>query len=180
MSNSNPATEHPLHGLSCDHNGFAHRIFPRIVRRDGAELLAMLAPTAPSLPHMLGHVCRVVNEIFPTDPESDILKMQDIRVTEEQLTHSKVLLFTLTPPKHPIGVYFIALQPPQAENLPARYFTFERLDPDEESAVLCEWVVDEEGNASHRNIGGLGEPTVEAFKDALKFLEMLEREAPRP
>lgn len=180
MSNpSQPDSEHPLKGLTCDHNGFTHRIFPRIVRREGAEILNLLAPTAPSLPYILANVCGIVEEIFPRSPENELLHMEDIGVSEEQLTHSKVLLFSLTTPKHPIGVYYIALQPPRAENEPARYFTFERLGVDEPDAVLCEWVVDEEGNASHRNIGGQGAPTIEAFKDALNLLGSLEQEAPK-
>ena len=165
-----------LKDLACDHNGFAHRVFPYVVRRYGADLFELLSSSSPYRSEILAETCATVEEHFPREDDSALLFLKDISITEAQLSKGKVLILSLTPPAHPIGVYFIGLFASSSEPLEEvrlRYFTFERLDEPDDQAILCEWEMDDEGNLSHRNFGYTGSLTPDAFKEGIELTTAL-------
>lgn len=177
----------PIEGLKdlvCDHNGFAHRVFPYVVRREGAAIFDRLAPGSPLLPIILADTCAVVEEHFTRQEDSALLWLKDITVTQEDIARERMLILALTPPAHTIGTFFIGLIPEHSANPDAnyaRYLTFERADDSstDPQALVCEWIIDDEGNCSHRNHGFLSPATIEAFKEAVTFMLSLTRTEPQ-
>ena len=159
---------------SCDHNGFAHRVFPRIVAEQGRTILDRLTGHAGGCHELLSDAFELTQQLYPHTRGRASLCMKDIVINEEHVAQQKMVTITLTPSPHPITAHFIGLlatipPSPSTEANGIRYLTFERTD-DATPAVLCEWRTTEEGHLYHCNLGFGGSLTQKSFMRAVASL----------
>ena len=158
--------------MACDHNGFAHRLFPNIAIGKGTEMLDLLVQSAQSRSSELASAFELVEALYPREQGNAVLFMKDIVVSEEAVEGRRLVVLSLTPATEPIGVHCIGLlaRPVSSTGVepPVRYLTFEREGgSEEESAVLCEWACVGAEDLVHRHLGLRGPPTKGAFLEAV-------------
>lgn len=153
----------------CGHNEFAHRVFPRLVQKNGIAVIEELEASALSASHFLDWALSTTNEALPIDDDREKLYLRDISITLESVSNASLVILALTKPQETIGTYFIALlaplSPPSNSDSAIRYFTLERSDSN--STALCEWVAEGEDNFSHRYLTSGPKPTARQFAEAL-------------
>ena len=153
----------------CGHNEFAHRVFPRLVRKNGITVIEELEASALSASNFLDWAISTTNEALPVDDDREKLFLRDISITLESVHNASLVILTLTKPQEAIGTYFIGLlapvSPPSNSDSAIRYFTLERSDS--KSTALCEWVAEGEDNFSHRYLTSGPKPTERLFAGAL-------------
>lgn len=163
--------------IHCGHNEFAHRVFPRLVRKNGITVIEELEASAQSASHFLDWAISTTNEALPVDEDREKLHLRDITITLDSVHNASLVILTLTKPQQTIGTYFIGLlaplSPPSNSARVIRYFTLERSDS--KSTALCEWVAEGEDTFSHRYLTSGPKPTERLFTEALSnYLELSE------
>ena len=161
--------------LTCGHNHFTHRVFPRLVRQNGLTAIEELEESAHSASALLAWAFSLTNEMLPLTDETAPLNLRDISVTLERVNESSLVIVTLTKPKETIGTYLIGLlappPSPTSSDTAIRYFTLERATS--RRTALCEWVAEGEENFMHRYLAAGPTPTERLFAQAItQFLEM--------
>jgi hypothetical protein len=154
--------------LYCDHNAFAHRVFPRIVQHNGLQVFEELEASPQSAADFLTWSFEITNGSFAQAPNRSLLALRDIAITANEIAGHPFLILSLTKPQYEIESYCIGLLHSLHTAKDAaghiRYFTLEH--DHNGGNLLCEWSLSGDHGAGmrHLNHGAGSKPTPAAFQ----------------
>jgi hypothetical protein len=155
--------------IQCDHNAFAHQIFPRLIQRQGPTIIDALTANPYSAHDVLSWALNITHEAAPPEPDRQTLSLSHISVASETENGRRVVTLTLSKPNETIGAYFIGLLTlqafPSSDEERHRYFTLERNTP--RLTALCEWTPDENENLVHCYLRRGPKPQIPLFHRAI-------------
>lgn len=157
----------PLASLSCGHNSFTHRVFPRLILHDGRATLDYMTLSPETATDMLTSAINLTNEMCPCHEDETRLNARDISITTHEIEDYQLTIIELSKPRETINAHFIGLL--SRANDPdgtIRYLTLERSSP--RKAALCEWASDDDGNLTHRLLLTNCKTTEAAFIEVIK------------
>ncbi len=160
--------------VQCDHNAFAHHVFPYIVKHHDISALEELRTSPESACEYLSWIIQTTSKDFPPTEDRNVLSLKDISLSVCEIEKRPSVILRLTPPEHSIGCYFIALvaytNPLDESQFQIRHFTLEKSW--DSQTMICERIAhgDEDDSLSHRNHGEGPEPIEELFASRIADL----------